>query len=36
MNPLRSVLSVLVGLGLFRLLVAVLETTLVGAVARDR
>lgn len=33
MNPLRSVFALLVGLGLFRLVVAVLETTLVGAVA---
>lgn len=33
MNPLRSLLALLVGLGLFRLIVAVLETTLVGAAA---
>jgi hypothetical protein len=33
MNPLRSFLAVLVGMGFFRLTVAVLETALVGAVA---
>ena len=33
MNPLRSLLALLVGLGLFRLVATVLEITLVGAVA---
>ena len=33
MNPVRALLAVLVGTGLFRLVVAVLETTLVGAAA---
>ena len=33
MNPVRSLLALLVGMGLFRLVVAVLETTLVGAAA---
>jgi hypothetical protein len=33
MTGLRALAGILVGLGLFRLLVAVLETTLVGAVA---
>jgi hypothetical protein len=33
MNPVRSLLALLVGMGLFRLVVAVLETVLVGAVA---
>ena len=34
MNLSRSLLAVLAGLGLFRIIVAVLETTLVGAVAQ--
>lgn len=33
MNPLRSIVGVLAALGLFRLIVAVLETSLVGAAA---
>jgi hypothetical protein len=33
MNPVRSLLALLVGMGLFRLVVAVLETVLVGAAA---
>lgn len=33
MNPVRSLLALLVGIGLFRLVVAVLETVLVGAAA---
>ena len=33
MNPVRSLLGLLVGMGLFRLVVAVLETALVGAAA---
>jgi hypothetical protein len=33
MNPLRGVAAVIAGIALFRLLVAVLETTLVGAMA---
>jgi hypothetical protein len=33
MSPLRGVLAVIAGIALFRLLVAVLETTLVGAIA---
>ena len=33
MSPVRSLLALLVGMGLFRLVVAVLETVLVGAAA---
>lgn len=33
MNPVRSLLALLIGMGLFRLVVAVLETVLVGAAA---
>ena len=31
MNPVQSLLALLVGMGLFRLVVSVLETVLVGA-----
>ena len=33
MNPVRSLLALLVGIGLFRLVVAILETVMVGAAA---
>ena len=33
MNPVRSLLALLIGMGLFRRVVAVLETALVGAAA---
>ena len=33
MNPVQSLLALLVGMGLFRLVVSVLETVLVGAAA---